>query len=323
MSTPFHLVEGQMTTLRICLFGSVRISHARWDAEVKITRAVQTLLAYLLLYRHRIHPREVLVGLFWGEYSEERARSCLSTTLWRLRRALEPGDTTKGTYLVTTPTNEVGFNRESDHWLDVAVFEEQVNKVVRKSIKTMEPHDAGQLENALNLHIGELLEGFHEDWALRERERLRFLYLESLAYLMRYYGYHGDYEHAIACGNQILSHDPLREEVHREVMKHYLLIGQRAQAIRQYKICCRILDKELGIPPMEETQILHRELIASRPDQAARSALQEMQGLAPSKEQVRLEQALQKLTLATQHFRKAEEKLHRAVRLLEGILKRN
>ncbi len=86
-----------MATLRISLFGNIRIAHADWAADVKITRAVLSLLAYLLVYRRRIHPREVLTALFWGDHSEERARSCLSTALWRLRRVLEPGDTAKGT----------------------------------------------------------------------------------------------------------------------------------------------------------------------------------------------------------------------------------
>ncbi len=306
-----------MANLQISLFGSIRIAHADWATEVKITRAVQALLAYLLLYRQRVHSREVLANLFWGNHCEERARSCLSTALWRLRCALEPGDTTRGTFLVTTPVGEVGFNRKSDHWLDVAVFEEQVGLIVRKPIQVMGADDVLQLENGIQLYVGELLEGFYDDWALRERERLRSLHLKSLAHLMRYYGYHGAYEHAIACGQQILKHDPLREEIHREVMRFYLQSGQRTQAVRQYNTCYQILEAELGISPMEETQALYHQILHGTHDHRTQSTPRQAQGTETSRETAGLEYVFEKLHLAMQHFEQSREHLQQVIRFLE------
>ena len=176
-----------MSALQISLFGGVRIFHDGQPSPVKVTHTTQALLAYLLLQRHRSHCRVVLAGVLWGEHSEERARSCLSTALWRLRYALEPEGIPRGTYLVTMPTGEVGFNRESDYWLDVAVFEAQAGRVLARPVQVMEAADAVELEHALPLYAGDLLEGFYDDWALREQERLRGLYLNSLAQLMRYY----------------------------------------------------------------------------------------------------------------------------------------
>ena len=310
-----------MSTLTIRLFGGFQIAHEAWERELKVTRSVQNLLAFLLVERHRLHPREVLAGLFWGDHSEEQARSCLSTVLWRLRRLLEPQNIPKGTYLVTTLA-EVGFNSESDHWLDVAVFEDQVGPVLKKPSRAMEADEACRLKNAIDLHMGELLEGFYDDWALRERERLRSLYLKSLAHLMRYYQHHGLYENAITCGLQILNHDPLREEIHREVIRLYLKNGQRALAMRQYKACCQILEDELGIPPMEETQALYTEIVEPSGPQRRKSALLQAQGIATSKDPASLEQAFQKFHEAMQHFDKTREEFQRAIRLLETITKR-
>ena len=215
-----------MSSLRICLFRGFQIAHHDDPtANSKITRSVKALLAYLLLFRHRIHPREVLVGLFWGDHNEERARSCLSTALWRLRRVLEPRGVPRGTYLLTTPMGEIGSNRESDHWLDVAVFEEKVNEFMAKPLQSMENAVVSKLEGTLKLYTGELLEGFYDDWALRERERLRSLYLKSLARLMNYSRREKDYEKGLACGKRILNLHPLREEVHREVIRLYFESG--------------------------------------------------------------------------------------------------
>ena len=127
-----------MSTLNFYLFGGLRMSNLdTQEVDCKITRSVKSLLAYLLLQRRRFHPRAVLAGLFWGDKCEERARCCLSTALWRLRRVLEPEDTPTGTYLVTTPSGEVGFNVDSDYWLDVAEFEAKLTECLKTPVDQM------------------------------------------------------------------------------------------------------------------------------------------------------------------------------------------
>ena len=254
-----------MTYLRISLFGSMRIYQDDLKAEIKLTRIVQDLLAYLLLQRHRLHPREVLLDVFWKDANEKQARGCLNTALWRLRCALEPEGIPNGTYLVSTNLGEVGFNPDSNYWLDVADFEEKVTHAASLSVDAVQPAEALALERALALYRGDLLDGNYEDWAIREREHQRRSYLNALAYLMEYYRYHKAYAQALTFGEKILRLDPLREEVHRAMMRLYCDNGQRADAIQQYQICQQILRKELDIPPMEETQALFQEITHSQP----------------------------------------------------------
>lgn len=325
-----------MSSLRICLFGGFQIAHHDDPgANSRITRSVKSLLAYLLLFRHRIHPREVLAGLFWGDHSEDRARSCLSTAIWRLRRVLEPEGTPKGTYLVTTSTGEVGFNEESNHWLDVAEFEETLSPCLRQPAQPKEAQDPCKLQSALELYTGDLLEGFYDDWALRERERLRLLYMKSLAHLMRCYKEHREYEKSLACALQILNHDPLREEIHREVMRLYQESGRRAMAIRQYRSCCQILEKELGVSPMEETRLLHDEILKTSKTEVLTSPIPKApldfvasgqapdkrgsQGSLDNKEMTSLQQAFRVLYQALHQFEKTGEQFRQALRLLESV----
>lgn len=79
-----------MSSLQIALFGCVRVTHNNWLTEIRLTRDTQALLAYLLLQRHRIHSREVLAGMFWGEYTQEKSHGSLNTALWKLKKFLEP-----------------------------------------------------------------------------------------------------------------------------------------------------------------------------------------------------------------------------------------
>ena len=203
--------------------GVVQVNFQGLPAENSMGRAVKALLGYLTIFRHRFHAREVLAGLFWGDSSEKRARSCLSTTLWRLRKILEPDQVPTGTYLVTTSTGEIGFNNESDHWLDVAAFENQVMPILATPYELLDVSEVFQLNKALKLYKGELLEGFYDDWALRERERLRSLYLSSQIQLLNYYRHHSAYEKGLVCARNILNLDPLREEIHRDMMRLYCM----------------------------------------------------------------------------------------------------
>jgi len=119
--------------------------------------------------------------------------------------------------------SEVGLNQESAHWLDVAAFEETCDQILARPVEALGAADVEVLEKAIGLYSGELLEGLYEDRALRERERLRRLYLNSLARLMRFHKHHQAFEPALACGRRILDRDPLREEIHRAVMRLYLI----------------------------------------------------------------------------------------------------
>lgn len=301
-----------MTNLQVFLFGCMRIVPGGWPAPVQVSHSDQSLLAYLLLQRHRSHSRELLAGLIWGDHSQERARCCLNTALWRLRHVLEPDGISRGTYLLTTSRGEVGFNRESDYWLDVSIFETRANQVLTRPIETLATADVQDLEQALQLCTGELLEGHYDDWVLHERERLRRLDLNALAHLMHYYQYHGVFEKSLACAQQILDQDPLREEIHREMMELYLKSGQRALAVRQFELCRELLASELGICPMDETQELCSQILAGASSDQGRST--------PMRPPPGCQQALQQLRRAVQHFSEAQEQLLQAIQLIERFV---
>jgi DNA-binding SARP family transcriptional activator len=298
-----------MKALQIILFGEVQVAGHGLAPAVKLTPSIQALLAYLLLHRRHGHPREVLTELFWPEHGPERARHCLSTALWRLRRLLSPPDDCQETYLITTPAGNVGFNCDSDYWLDVEAFEQPAARLLTRSNPGIETAEAQAIEHALQFYTGELLEGFYDDWVLRERERLRALHLSYLARLMGYYRDQGDYERSLSYGQQILNHDPLREEIHREMMRLYLQNGQRALAVRQYELCAQALCEELDIPPMVETQRLYAEL-AQETDHHLLTAADEPAGWT---------QMLPQLRLTLHRVEAAQEQLRQIIRMGEQL----
>jgi DNA-binding SARP family transcriptional activator len=298
-----------MGVLQIRLFGRFRVVYDD-GTEAKMTPTAQTLLAYLLVQRAYC-TRDVLACLCWGDQPDDQARSCLSTALWRLRRSLETDEVPHGTYLLTTTTGEVGFNWESRHWLDLSTFEHEVKRVLALPPEALDPSHASSLQNAQALCTGDLLEGFYDDWALRQRERVRAMYLDSLSRLMCYHHSRGAYEESIAAAQNILACDPLREEIHRELMRLYLKTGQRALAVRQFKICRDVLADELGIPPMEETEALHYQIV--------QDANEPHGGLGGVPVPAPLPQALTTLRQAMQEFDLARSQLQSAIHLVERL----
>jgi DNA-binding SARP family transcriptional activator len=298
-----------MGVLQIRIFGRFRVVYDD-GAEAKLTPTAQTLLAYLLVQRAYC-TRDVLATLCWGDQPDEQARSCLSTALWRLRRSLETAEVPHGAYLLTTTTGEVSFNWESQHWLDLATFEHEVKRVLALPPEALDPSHASALQNALGLCTGDLLEGFYDDWALRQRERVRTMYLDSLSRLMRYHHSRGAYEESVAAAQKILACDPLREEIHREVMRLHLKTGQRALAVRQFRICREVLADELGIPPMAETQALYHQIMQDADEPHG--------GLDGAPVSAHLPQALTTLRQAMQEFDLARSQLQRAIHLVERL----
>jgi len=298
-----------MSSLRVLLFGRPCIAH---DSQViaQVPRTMLALLGYLL-QQPRSYPRDLLADLFWPDYPQTRARNCLNTALWRLRGLLEPAGTPRGTFLVTASTGEVGFNWESNYWLDVMAFRTQLGSALSQPVHVMQPADAQALESTLELYTGELLAGVYADWVLEERERLRGLYLDGLAHLMCYYKENRAYEASLACGRRILQHDPLREDIHREMIRLYMEAGQRVSAVRQYETCRRLLAEEMGIQPMEETRALYFRITSTN----ARSQPLPASPQTP----VNLEQALDQLRQAMQALEQASVQVAQTAQVIERL----
>jgi DNA-binding SARP family transcriptional activator len=224
----------------------------------------RNLLAYLLLRHDRNHARDVVATAFWGESPESVARRRLNTTLWRLRKVLEPEGVPRGTFIVTPASGEVGFNRASDYWLDVDEFALSAAPLVSGGDE-LTSDEIHQLERAVGLYQGDLLEGVYDDWVLEERARLANLYLASLARLAHGWRARGDLMRSLFFGELLLEREPLREDVHREMMSTYAAAGRRAEALRQYDRCRETLRRELDIEPMPETVHLAARLAAGKP----------------------------------------------------------
>ena len=249
-----------MSTLRIRLFGSLDLERDGHALARFPSRKVRDLFTYLILNRETTHSREHLAGLFWGDSDEDKARHSLNTALWRLNGVLAEGAAERGRALLRVTPQEIGFNPAAEYWLDVAEFESRC--ALADSCSNAD-QQAALYSQAVTFYGGDLLADCYEEWCISERERLQCLYLRALSQLLKYHSRRECTESAIDCARRILVADSLREEVHRELIQLYMASGQTASALRQYRVCEELLQRELAVAPMPETQALLVRILAA------------------------------------------------------------
>jgi DNA-binding SARP family transcriptional activator len=250
-------------TLRLYLLGTLAIY---WDDQPlpgPFTLQSQSLLAYLVLHRRRPQPRDRLIGLFWGDRPERKARHSLATALWDIRRCLP----NKG--LILSNPHTVQLDPHTDLWLDVEEFERLAESrppsALTSTLSQREREMAvNRLQSAVSLHRGDFLDGFYDDWIINERHRLENLFCQALAQLMVCQEARSEHAAALVTALRLLEQDPLWEDAHRLAMRAYCRLGQRNVALAQYRHCREVVLKELGAEPMVETTALYQLILERR-----------------------------------------------------------
>lgn len=236
-------------TLQLSLLGNIQLVQNGVPVADFRTGKTAALLSYLAVTGVP-HNRSPLAGLLWGAMPEANARGNLSKALSTLRR--EFGD------YVTITRQTVSFNRNSDYWLDVEIFE---TGVTHNSIDT--------LQEAIQLYRGDFLDGFYvreapefETWVLTQQTRLKELALQALHTLTTHFFAQGGDGRTVAIdyAARLSALDPWREEAHRQMMRLLATTGQRGTALAQYEKCRRILAEELGIEPETATTQLYEQI---------------------------------------------------------------
>ena len=259
-----------MSELKLSLFGGLEIGGGASGVQLP-TRKARALLAYLALHPDKMQSREKLAGMFWGSVPDIQARTNLRQALSSLRRALSNANGAR----ILAESDSI-YLEPNDLSLDVREFETLIDRATIDS-----------LEKAVELYKGDLFEGFSlkehgfEEWAAIERSRLRLRAIEALESLVARYRDAKDYARCLQCGLRLLSIDPLREDMHREVMCIHAAQGQVNAAIKQYEVCCEAMRRELGIQPEVRTRELCRE-IRNRREQSSVDAGAQYDPAAPA-----------------------------------------
>ena len=249
-----------MARLVINLLGSFQVSLDGKLVSGFESDKVRGLLAYLAVEADQPHRRERLAGLLWPDYPERSARTNLRSALANLRKVLDDQHAQPPFLLITRQT--IQFNPVSDSQLDADQFLTLVGGEPGRSA------DISPLEDAAALYRGDFLEGFFipdssavEEWVQVTRQSFQRQMLSALHRLAAYYLEIEAFEQALSYAQWQIELDPFQESAHQQVMWILANSGQRNEAIRHYDGYRELLKAELGVEPLETTQVTYQHLL--------------------------------------------------------------
>lgn len=255
-----------MDGLQVRLFGELSIQQDGRPILFPSGKALE-LFCYLLIYRDRAHTRETLSEVLWPGARPGASKRYLRQALWRLNTAVQgkPDLSRKGTGLLLIVNPEcVRINPEAAWWLDVSAFERTYSAARDICGHSLVDRQAKDLEAALELYRGDLLQTWYYDWCSYERHRLQLAYLAMLDQLMGHCEARQLYAKGLDLGQAGLRNDPARECTYRQLMRLHYRAGDRTAALRQYERCASVMAQEFGIQPSIDTVALYEQIRADQ-----------------------------------------------------------
>ena len=212
---------------------------------------LRSLLGILLVRAGETVSTDGLVDALWPERPPATARKLAQIYISQLRRAGVGGR-------IVTRSPGYALVLGDDDVLDRNRFEEL----------TVPRPDAGPAEAAERLREGlalwrgpALAEFRFEPWAQTETARLEELRLTALELRIEADLALGRHQEVVAELDALVSDEPLRERLRRQLMLALYRSGRQADALEVYRVGRRVLVDELGIEPSEDLQRLEQAIL--------------------------------------------------------------
>jgi DNA-binding SARP family transcriptional activator/RecA/RadA recombinase len=226
-------------TLEIRLLGPLEVRSHGVPLRVD-TRKALAILA-LLAAERRAFARSELAALLWPDADDFSARGALRRTLSTLRTAVDKD-------ALDVDRNTVKLDRSK-----IQVDLDQLGHLA-------ESGDVTGLSEAASLARGPFLAGFNlrdsadfDDWRAARATGVERTVASVLDRLSVACEEAGDLVGARRAAERRVDVDALDESAHVRLMEVLASSGDRTAALRQYRVCVAILNRELGVAPLPET----------------------------------------------------------------------
>jgi DNA-binding SARP family transcriptional activator len=256
------VVDQQSAPMRIWLAGKVSVEAQGVLVDERRLPGPQGRLAfaYLVLERHHPVSRQQLAEVLWPDSLPVSWDGALSAVVSKLRTALarlgKDGPATLesgfGCYQLRLPP---------DTWVDVEAASQALH-VAETAIRQGNPEGAwGWDDIARYIARRPFLPGEEGPWVDRVRAGMRdvlvrALYCGSFSRLCSH-----DPDLAVKAADEAVNLEPFREMGWQCLMRAHFACGNRAEALRVYERCRKLLAEELGISPSAATEAVYVEIL--------------------------------------------------------------
>lgn len=252
-------ISGALPPLTITNMGGFRIRRGVEVLPIYRGRKPISLFRYLLSREQHSAHREELMEALWPQARPREAAHSLHVAVSALRQYLDcPNDS----YLLFV-AGQYTLNPAS-------LIDDDSRTFAQASVQAesfWRSGDVIQAQQAYTTAIAHYHGDYYVDgqdliWAVAERERLLTSYLTALERLGDIAMAQQEFKAAAAAYARLLERDNYREDVYCQIMRCYLALGRRGEALSLYKRCLAMLADELGLEPMPETQQLYQSIVA-------------------------------------------------------------
>jgi DNA-binding SARP family transcriptional activator len=248
--------------LRIYLTGEVQVERGE-----RLLRESQLggpqgrfVLAFLVSERKRAVTQSELAEALWPEGVPASWTLALSAIVSRLRSRLATLGLVRS-HIIGNAFGCYQFSAPSDTWVDVEAALHGVD-VAEGAILSGNPQAAyGGSLIATTILKRPFLPGDDKPWVESRRATLAGVLIRALDCRIDALASYGELKLALTHAQEAVRLEPYRESGYRRLMRLHSQNGDRAEAIRVYLECKRLLDSELGVTPSAETEILYREML--------------------------------------------------------------
>ncbi|TDF94776.1 BTAD domain-containing putative transcriptional regulator [Paenibacillus piri] len=230
-------VESRISVL---LFNGLKIFQKGPDQAPLKLRSPKTEELFAFLVCKGTVSREEIIDTLWSELEPEKAWKNLNSTLYYIRKAI--GESKPGSCILAG-RNEIRIE-EGSVYCDLYEFELLLKRMRRSPEKSAE-----LFEQAEALYTGQLLKGKAYEWAEEKARRIEQNYIELLETAGKYHLTHNQPQKSLHYFGEILKLDAIREDIHHEVIRLYVALGRKNEALRQYRVLAEQLQQELGTKP--------------------------------------------------------------------------
>ncbi len=217
------------------------------------------VLAYLVTERKRAVTQSELAEALWPDAAPASWTLALSAIVSRLRARIA----TLGIERSRVIPNAFGcyqFSPPGDVWVDLEAAIDAVHTAEGAIQAGNAPAAYGSSLLATTILQRPFLAGDDSPWADERRAWLAGALVRAIDCRVEALASNRELELALIHARQAVKLEPYRESGYRRLMRMHAQSGDRAEAVRVYVECKRLLNQELGIEPSAETEALYREL---------------------------------------------------------------
>jgi SARP family transcriptional regulator, regulator of embCAB operon len=233
----------------------VSIDEARFPG-----RQGRLLFAYLVAERGRPVPRDELAEALWGESPPATWDKALAVIVSKLRGLLADCGL-DAPHVLTSAFGCYRLDLPEGSWVDVIAAPDAAQEA-EAALAAGDYEDAkAAAALAESLARKRFLPGEDGAWVEEKRRELADVRTRAMTALAEASLRLGDAPEAAKWAEQAVALEPFRETGYRRLMEAHAAAGNRAEALRVYERCRRLLADELGSYPSPETESVYRELL--------------------------------------------------------------